>query len=666
MTLIKVMENNTQPAENSLIPSRPTMKLALMMIVALSIGNLGSWDAASLRPSFAHNESETSNLNNSDHDLVIDPKTVTKKCIPDLSIPFFAQYSEDERIYNKFYSADPKCGGVIIEMGGFDGKTFSNSWFFQYALNWKALLVEAFPDNYAKMVVNRPDAINVFGAICPGKSIAFQPGNHGAVGGGAVQDMSNAHKKRFIDGSLALVEVPCMALSDLFHKNGIIHVDVFFLDVEGGELTVLETFDWSVPIDIFVIEMDSNNPQKDEAVRQLLFAHGYVTPFSLLGDYIQATQSDVFVSREIAGRKFVNHEPIIGETNTDQKPVMGEVKTDHKPINGKAVGQGRFSVSLEKTLSERGVNFITAASGCHLAAWVFQGGSDESVVDCHVVPGDVLDIGGYHASQHLDPETVSQIQSYDTIYVNTKGLTDFVETILPSITSPIVLLVGQHRHVIQLIPTETEATLLNSSCIVKLFSQNLGYHFRQPLHPKLAPWPYGILPHHWPLEFLSKAFWRLQNDTNHRKTKGIMHGYLGKTNAKRENIPSGPKLNYTEYYDEIARHRFILSPDGDRPECFRMFEAIGLGTVPITELPSDLYRHLQPAPVLYETSDWNISDTQAMERLGATHFLTVNRLLVLEEYWLDYVQREMGGGNLRWFDRMSLRKAKLDDFQILT
>ncbi len=355
-----------------------------------------------------------------------------------------------------------------------------------------------------------------------------------------------------------------------------------------------------------------------------------------------------------------DHEPesIIG-------PKTGAAKTDNERVAGDAVSQGRFSVSFEQTVSERGVNLITAASGCHLAAWVFQGGSDESGFDCHLVPGDILDIGGYHASQHLDPEAASQIQSFDTIYVNTKGLSDFVETILPYITSPIILLVGQHRNVIQLIPVETEVTLLNSSRIARIFSQNLGYYFREPLHPKLAPFPYGIQPHPWPIEFLSKAIWRRQNETNYRKTKGIMHGYLSKTNPKRDSIPSGPRLNYTEYYDEIARHRFIFSPDGDRPECYRTYEAIGLGTVPITELPRDLHRHLQPAPVVYETHDWNLSETQVVARLGVGRFPNVNRMLVLEEYWLDYVQREIDGRQLRWFDHISLQKGKLDEFSIL-
>ena len=36
--------------------------------------------------------------------------------------------------------------------------------------------------------------------------------------------------------------------------TGITHVDVFSLDVEGAELAVLETMDWGVGVDHWVIE----------------------------------------------------------------------------------------------------------------------------------------------------------------------------------------------------------------------------------------------------------------------------------------------------------------------------------------------------------------------------------------------------------------------------
>ncbi len=167
-----------------------------------------------------------------------------------------------------------------------------------------------------------------------------------------------------------------------------------------------------------------------------------------------------------------------------------------------------------------------------------------------------------------------------------------------------------------------------------------------------------------PLEVFRKAFWKhYLNDTP--KSAGVMHGYLSKRNnpSARKDVPSGPKLTPEEFYDALAAHRFILSPQGDRPDCYRHYEALGLGTIPITDMSPDFYHHLQNGPILYNTSDWYLDESEALQRLGVTSFPQVQRLLALEEYWMEYVDRQVNGGTrLRWFDRLQSEKATLDGF----
>lgn len=252
---------------------------------------------------------------------LLDPKTIEQKkpsvagnlsagvvdydyhhCEVQSGVEFMAQYREDEILYHTLFSDPPTCGGTVVEIGGFTGKRYSNSWFFQYALGWRALLVEALPSNFEQMVLNRPGAIHVSGAICFGASTRFQTGTNRATGGIA-QDMSEFHIDRWTDASTGVLEVACTILSDVFKNNGIDHVDVFFLDVEGGELTVLKTFDWSVPIDMIVVEMDGSNPRKDESVRSVLREHGYLTPFSLHDECIKkqprCSVNELFVQEKV-------------------------------------------------------------------------------------------------------------------------------------------------------------------------------------------------------------------------------------------------------------------------------------------------------------------------------------------------------------------------------
>jgi hypothetical protein len=76
----------------------------------------------------------------------------------------FAQDDEDVYLYENFFFGVEN--GVIMESGALDGKEFSNSAMFESYLNWTAIHVEADPDNYAKLLTNRPNAVNVNAALC--------------------------------------------------------------------------------------------------------------------------------------------------------------------------------------------------------------------------------------------------------------------------------------------------------------------------------------------------------------------------------------------------------------------------------------------------------------------------------------------------------------------
>lgn len=69
--------------------------------------------------------------------------------------------------------------------------------------------------------------------------------------------------------------VPCRPIGEMIRGAGLKHVDFFSLDVEGAELIVLQTFDWSVTVGVWVIEADGHSRHKDAAVKALLLEHGY-------------------------------------------------------------------------------------------------------------------------------------------------------------------------------------------------------------------------------------------------------------------------------------------------------------------------------------------------------------------------------------------------------
>jgi hypothetical protein len=116
---------------------------------------------------------------------------------------------------------------------------------------------------------------------------------------------------------------------------------------------------------------------------------------------------------------------------------------------------------------------------------------------------------------------------------------------------------------------------------------------------------------------------------------------------QRANIPNGPSLSYQTYLHEMHRSRFVLAPDGDRPECFRHFEALGLGTVPITQLVAEKVPHLAASGVVFDNQDWNTTSNIAFQKNHGR----VNRRLIFEAYWMSYVASKVGHEEVQWWDR---------------
>eukprot|EP00941_MAST-03F_sp_MAST-3F-sp1_P006045 g6045.t1 len=197
----------------------------------------------------------------------------SQNCVPKSNVRYRSQSNEDKAIIEQFYHNKPICGGTIVEIGALDGVQFSKSWYFEHALQWKSLLIEANPNNFKRLQKNRPNAINVYSAMCTGETIDFI--GSGAFGG-IVSTMSKSHASRWIHPREKKVQVPCRRFKELFSNYGIKHVDVFVLDVEGGEFEVLKSMDWSCSVGLWVVELDGLNPVKDNAVRTELQTHGYV------------------------------------------------------------------------------------------------------------------------------------------------------------------------------------------------------------------------------------------------------------------------------------------------------------------------------------------------------------------------------------------------------
>lgn len=215
------------------------------------------------------------------------PWRVTDSCKtgPPEGYKWHSQGHEDIDLYNNYFCNTK--GGTFVEIGALDGVRWSNTKFFEESMGWSGLLIEAAPSSVSELRKNRNNETNLILAegVCPqGQgSMSFLTGPNPDTNGNPA-DMSDEYHDKFHKGDGgngdAIVTVPCRPLGtmvkDFLNKSKTTHIDFFSLDVEGGELSVLSTFDFGVPVHVWVVEMDGNDPSKDEGVRQIFMKHGYI------------------------------------------------------------------------------------------------------------------------------------------------------------------------------------------------------------------------------------------------------------------------------------------------------------------------------------------------------------------------------------------------------
>jgi hypothetical protein len=319
-------------------------------------------------------------------------------------------------------------------------------------------------------------------------------------------------------------------------------------------------------------------------------------------------------------------------------------------------------VPLEKMIARN--NLLRVFTGCSIATWSYSGLRGEILSgrelsrynDCE------LDKGMPALTMHqIEPDTASHVQPYDSIYVPIVSLQRFVRDILPYIDNDFVLMTGQ-KALVPAIPRDLYNSIIEHPRVLHWFLQNLSMYAYDAHHPKvswikalefslrlpqlkrsyllqISPFPYGIYRH--------VPDYVAEMQRNVTKENFLFVSYISKKNnyEVRKHIPRTKiKMEPHEYFQSMHNSTYVLSPDGDRPECHRHYEAIGLGTMPITGLDPFLHRHLMGNAIFGEER-WKLDEME--KKLPRNP--RVNRRLIFEEYWMEYIEREIGRP-MRWWD----------------
>ena len=187
--------------------------------------------------------------------------------------------------------------GRFIEVGAFDGFSFSVSYGFE-SVGWTGLLVEPLPDQFAACVARRGTFSRVVNAAL-GPAGSIGEAEFTVVGGGEMLSylsLTDGHAARLARETAVVprtVRAPLTSMDALLEADPAMDkpgaIDFAVIDVEGGELALLQGFDLT-RFRPRVLLVEDNAMGRDTTVRRRIEAQGYWCVGNL-------EANDVFISR---------------------------------------------------------------------------------------------------------------------------------------------------------------------------------------------------------------------------------------------------------------------------------------------------------------------------------------------------------------------------------
>jgi len=175
-------------------------------------------------------------------------------------------------------------------------------------------------------------------------------------------------------------------------------------------------------------------------------------------------------------------------------------------------------------------------------------------------------------------------------------------SILDDLSVHIILITGRYH--IPSFVVQNPLCICENKYIVRWFAQN-------PIckHPKITPIPYGLKPDSIPT-FVKVFSSGMKNRTEEVLHVGLLDNYPLRCNISPIPPPRTQLISSQDsrtsldmFYKRMARAKCVISPCGDRCDCYRHVEAILLGCVPITALPPEYDE-------LYKDVTINVSESE--------------------------------------------------------
>jgi len=174
---------------------------------------------------------------------------------------FYSQDKQDEYLEKNIFKSYKS--GIYVDVGAHDGITINNTLYFQKNNKWSGINIEPIKKVYDKLIINRPNDININCAVCnyDGKTEFICNTGYTEMISGIKDTYDTRHYNRLnyennkMNSSTEIIVVNTKKLETIFDEHNITHVHYLSIDVEGAEFEVVKSINFDkVFIDVIGFE----------------------------------------------------------------------------------------------------------------------------------------------------------------------------------------------------------------------------------------------------------------------------------------------------------------------------------------------------------------------------------------------------------------------------
>lgn len=213
---------------------------------------------------------------------------------------FYSQYNQDRSLENCIFKGFKN--GFFMDIGAHDGVDLNNTLFFETTHNWKGINVEPIESVYERLVTNRPNCININCAVSDtdGKSDFLVIDGYPEMLSGLKNEYDERHLNRINDeiqkfgGKSTTISINTKRIETICEENNIKHINYLSIDVEGGEMKVLQSINFE-KVFIDVIGFENNYHDTQNIPINYLMQYGYIKLKTHIADIFMIHKDSQFL-----------------------------------------------------------------------------------------------------------------------------------------------------------------------------------------------------------------------------------------------------------------------------------------------------------------------------------------------------------------------------------